>query len=59
MSTTASGDKAGDATPGEDPENSSLQLQLVAKGDIKIGAELSQRHQMYFILSACTKCSVL
>ncbi|XP_047490285.1 protein KIAA0100-like [Penaeus chinensis] len=51
---SASGDKAGDATPGEDPENSSLQLQLVAKGDIKIGAELSQRHQMYFILSDLT-----
>lgn len=56
---TASGDKAGDAAPGEDPENSSLQLQLVAKGDIKIGAELSQRHQMYFILSGYSKSSVL
>ncbi|XP_066979648.1 LOW QUALITY PROTEIN: protein hobbit [Macrobrachium rosenbergii] len=42
-------------SPGEEEagEKSSLQLQLVARGDIRVGAELS-RHHMYFILEDLT-----
>ncbi|KAK7084138.1 hypothetical protein SK128_010149 [Halocaridina rubra] len=35
-------------------ESNSLQLQLVARGDIRVGAELSSKHKMYFILGDLT-----
>ena len=31
-------------------EESNIQLQLLAKGNIRIGAKLSERHVIYFLL---------
>lgn len=31
-------------------EQGGLKLQILARGDLRVGAELSQRHHMYFIL---------
>ncbi|XP_071525678.1 protein hobbit isoform X2 [Panulirus ornatus] len=42
------------STKEEDEEETSLQLQLIARGDIRVGAELSKHHQMYFILGDLT-----
>ncbi|XP_045624095.1 protein hobbit [Procambarus clarkii] len=38
----------------EAEEQTGLQLQLIARGDIRVGAELSKRHQMFFILGDLT-----
>ncbi|XP_042235256.1 protein KIAA0100-like isoform X1 [Homarus americanus] len=42
------------AVKDEAEEQTGLQLQLIARGDIRVGAELSKRHQMYFILGEIT-----
>ncbi|XP_053626336.2 protein hobbit isoform X2 [Cherax quadricarinatus] len=38
----------------EGEESTGLQLQLIARGDIRVGAELSKCHHMYFILGDLT-----
>ncbi|KAG0710237.1 hypothetical protein GWK47_023223 [Chionoecetes opilio] len=35
---------------GEEEEQEGLKLQILARGDLRIGAELSRRHHVYFIL---------
>lgn len=40
-------------------EQGGLKLQILARGDLRVGAELSQRHHMYFILGESSLASSL